>query len=193
MITLQFEQQRPGRAWHWCGGSWLSSPLDTLIGRHLDYPRVGIVIRIEVRRKSRTRRKSSRTTRGDDRGSHTGSTCEVHPRSTSLNRRNMSLSLRRRGKYRRCKYRKIQHDQAVFHALIRSRAAFPSKLRIVSEGPGVKFWFASDPSDEFHAASLTSLSRNSTKTSQLILGTAIANCLTAFARTETGRLGSNTF
>jgi hypothetical protein len=78
----------------------------------------------------------------------------------------MSLSLRGRCNYRRCEYRKIQHEQAVFHALIRSTAAFRSKLRIVSGGPGVKFWFArfaSDPSDEFHAAPLTSLSRNSTK------------------------------
>jgi hypothetical protein len=163
MIAVQFKQQRLGPGRHWSQGSWLSSPLDVLIRRHLVYPRVGIVIRIEVWRKSRTRRKSSRTARGDDRRPHTGSTCEVHSRSTSLSRRDMSLSLRGRCKYRRCEYRKIQHEQAVFHALIRSTAAFRSKLRIVSGGPGVKFWFVSDPSDEFHAASLTSLSRNSTK------------------------------
>jgi hypothetical protein len=177
MIAVQFKQQRLARSLHGSRGSWLSSSLDVLIRRHLDHRRVGIVIRIEVGRKSRARRISSRTARGDDRGSHTSSTCEVHSRSTSVSRRDMSLSLRGRGKYRRCEYRKIQHEQAVFHAVVRSRAAFPSQLRIVSGGPGVKFWFAwfaCDPSDEFRAASLTSLLRNSTKTSQLILWAAIA-------------------
>ena len=163
MIAVQFKQQRLVRGRHWSRGSWLSSPLDVLMRRHLNYPRVGIVIRIEVWRKSRTRRKSSRTARGDDRGSLTRSTCQVHSRSTSLSRRDVSLSMRGRGKYRRCKYRKIQHEQAVFHPLTRSRAAIPSKLRIVSGPPRVKFWFASDLSGEFHAAWFTSLSRNSTR------------------------------
>jgi hypothetical protein len=112
MIAVQFKHERLGRFRRW-RGRWLSALPDDDLGRsRLDFSRLGIVtvivIRIEVRPKSRITGKPMGVAQSADTGSHATATREGHSISTSRSGRKTAVPLRSRGrrKDRRSEHRK---------------------------------------------------------------------------------------
>jgi hypothetical protein len=119
-IALQLDHKSGTRRRR--SGDWLNGPLNNLRRRRVTRFRVGIVIRIVIRRKIRTAGISARSARANEGCSRATASRDTGPASTNWSGSNPAVSLGMRGGHadHRSEQSQGQRHQATNHALTRS-------------------------------------------------------------------------